>query len=158
MDSEAVKNLRRERGVGTNIFSSFPRLIVSIDWLKQARAMSLLDDRLAGADPTGYPRAFDLLVIDEVHGCAPFGRGKYATDSQRTRAIRKTEPHFEHRLFLSATPHKGYSESFTPLLELHAGDDEGLSETLTCDLPVGPCTSYRGPSHFRCLTRRIHPT
>jgi superfamily II DNA or RNA helicase len=118
VDSEAVKNLRRERGVGTNIFSSFPRLIVSIDWLKRARAMALLDERLAGADPTRYPRAFDLLVIDEVHGCAPSGRGKYATDSQRTRAIRKIAPHFEHRLFLSATPHNGYSESFTALLEL----------------------------------------
>ena len=27
-------------------------------------------------------------------------------------------PHFEHRLFLSATPHNGYRESFTSLLEL----------------------------------------
>ena len=27
-------------------------------------------------------------------------------------------PHFEHKLFLTATPHNGYSESFTALLEL----------------------------------------
>jgi hypothetical protein len=27
-------------------------------------------------------------------------------------------PHFEHKLFLSATPHNGYVESFTALLEL----------------------------------------
>lgn len=27
-------------------------------------------------------------------------------------------PHFEHRLFLTATPHKGYRESFSALLEL----------------------------------------
>ncbi len=27
-------------------------------------------------------------------------------------------PHFEHRLFLTATPHNGYQESFTSLLEL----------------------------------------
>jgi superfamily II DNA or RNA helicase len=118
VDSEAVKTLRRQRGVGANIWSSFPRLIVSVDWLKRPRAMSLLGERLAGAEPTRYPRAFDLLVIDEVHGCAPTGRGKYATDSQRTRTIRKIAPHFEHRLFLSATPHNGYSESFTALLEL----------------------------------------
>jgi ERCC4-related helicase len=36
----------------------------------------------------------------------------------RTRAIRQIVAHFEHRLFLSATPHNGYPESFTALLEL----------------------------------------
>ncbi len=68
--------------------------------------------------PTVYPRKFDLLIVDEVHQCAPAGRGGYATDSQRTIALRKIAPHFEHRLFLSATPHNGYTESFTALLEL----------------------------------------
>src|SRR6202007_3140828 len=48
----------------------------------------------------------------------PSGRGKYATDSMRTIAIRTIAPHFEHKLFLSATPHNGYSESFSALLEL----------------------------------------
>jgi len=116
--AEAVRDLRRQRGTSANIWSSFPRLIVSVDWLKRPRAMALLDERLAGMDPTRYPRAFDLLVIDEVHGCAPSGRGRYATDSLRTKAVRKIAPHFEHRIFMSATPHNGYSESFTALLEL----------------------------------------
>ena len=49
---------------------------------------------------------------------APSGRGKYSTDSQRTQAIRELSPHFEHKLFLSATPHNGYRESFASLLEL----------------------------------------
>src|SRR5439155_975653 len=65
----------------------------------------------------GMPRA-NLLVVDEVHSCAPTGRGRYATDSLRTKAIRELAPHCEHRLFLSATPHNGYQESFTALLEL----------------------------------------
>ncbi|MFF1328972.1 hypothetical protein ACFVYM_10705 [Streptomyces sp. NPDC058298] len=65
-----------------------------------------------------YPRAFDLLVVDEVHTCAQSGTGKYAVDSQRTRAVKLLAPHCEHRLFLSATPHNGYLESFTALLEL----------------------------------------
>ncbi len=56
--------------------------------------------------------------MDEAHNCAPAGRGKYATDSLRTEAIRLIAPHFEHKLFLTATPHNGYSESFTALLEL----------------------------------------
>ena len=32
--------------------------------------------------------------------------------------LRLLGPHCEHRLFLSATPHNGYTESFTALLEL----------------------------------------
>ncbi len=117
VNAEAVRELRRERGVGANIWTHFPRLIVSIDWLKSPRAMVLLDAVLP-VDTNVYPRRFDLLVVDEVHQCAPAGRGAYATDSQRTATLRRIAPHFEHRLFLSATPHNGYSESFTALLSM----------------------------------------
>lgn len=117
VDTAMLRELRRSRGLGANPFRVYPRLIVSIDWLKRPRAMSLLADVLP-PDPNVYPRRFDLLVVDEVHQCAPAGRGNYAIDSQRTKAIRALSPHFEHRLFLSATPHNGYTESFTALLEL----------------------------------------
>jgi superfamily II DNA or RNA helicase len=115
-DSTLVRQLRRDRGLAANVFTHFPRLIVSLDWLKLSGAQRLLDQVLPPT-PT-YPRAFDLLVVDEVHQCAPSGVGKYATDSLRTKAIRRLAGHFEHRLFLSATPHNGYRESFTALLEL----------------------------------------
>jgi superfamily II DNA or RNA helicase len=117
VDAAMLRDLRRTRGLGANPFRVFPRLIVSIDWLKRPRAMGLLREVLP-PDTHTYPRRFDLLVIDEVHQCAPSGRGRYAIDSQRTTAIRELAPHFEHRLFLSATPHNGYTESFTALLEL----------------------------------------
>ena len=116
--TDAVRQLRRDRGVGANVFTSFPRLIVSIDWLKDRRAQSLLDEVLAGVDHRRAPRTFDLLIVDEVHSVAPSGRGRYAVDSLRTKAIQRLAPHCEHRLFLSATPHNGYRESFTALLEL----------------------------------------
>jgi hypothetical protein len=58
------------------------------------------------------------LIVDEAHNVAPSGRGRYATDSLRTLAIRTLTPHFEHKLFLTATPHNGYPESFSALLEL----------------------------------------
>ena len=108
VNTDAVRQLRRDRGVGANVFTSFPRLIVSIDWLKDRRAQSLLDEVLAGVD---HRRT-------EVHSAAPSGRGKYTIDSLRTKAIQRLAPHCEHRLFLSATPHNGYRESFTALLEL----------------------------------------
>ncbi len=118
VNTDAVRQLRRDRGVGANVFTAFPRLIVSIDWLKDRRAQSLLDEVLSGVDHRRTPRAIDLLIVDEVHSAAPSGRGKYAIDSLRTKAIQRLAPHCEHRLFLSATPHNGYRESFTALLEL----------------------------------------
>src|SRR5579884_1571057 len=116
VDTELLRRLRRTRGLYANPWTHFPRLIVSIDWLKSERPMRLLRDVLPPV-PT-YPRTFDLLIVDEAHNVAPAGRGRYATDSQRTRAIRAIAPHFEHRLFLTATPHNGYRESFSALLEL----------------------------------------
>ena len=61
---------------------------------------------------------YDLLIVDEAHNCAPSGIGRYAADSLRTQALRELTPHFEHKLFLTATPHNGYRESFSALLEL----------------------------------------
>lgn len=116
VNTELLKQLRRSHGLYVNPWTHYPRLIVSIDWLKRERPMRLLRDVLPSTP--GYPRAVDLLVVDEVHTCAPSGHGRYAVDSLRTKAIRALAPHCEHRLFLSATPHNGYLESFTALLEL----------------------------------------
>src|SRR5262245_32570675 len=41
-----------------------------------------------------------------------------ATRPKITRAVRDLAPRFEHRLFLSATPHNGHSNSFSALLEI----------------------------------------
>ncbi len=116
VDAALLKSLRRSRGLYANPWTHYPRLIVSIDWLKRDRPMRLLREVLPSVPR--HPRRFDLLVVDEVHTCAPSGRGKYAVDSLRTKAVRALAPHCEHRLFLSATPHNGYRESFTALLEL----------------------------------------
>ncbi|GAA5316349.1 MAG: DISARM system SNF2-like helicase DrmD [Candidatus Pelagadaptatus aseana] len=116
VDTEYVKKLRRDRGIHANPWTSFPRLICSMDWMKGGEAMRLLRDILP-VQPT-FPRKFDILVVDEAHNIAPSGSGKYAVESQRTKLIRTLSPHFQHRLFLTATPHNGYTESFTSLLEL----------------------------------------
>ncbi len=96
---------------------AIPRLIASLDWVKLEGQRALLAEVLP-PDPNTFPRKFDLLIVDEIHTCAPPAVGKYATDSLRTKLIRYLAPYFEHRLFLSATPHNGYAESFQGLLEL----------------------------------------
>jgi superfamily II DNA or RNA helicase len=118
IDSAALRELRRRRGLHGNPFTHFPRLITSIDFLKRERPMRMMRDALPPEGQPAFPRAFDLLLVDEAHNVAPSGRGHYAVDSLRTQAIRAIAPHFEHKLFLSATPHNGYTESFAALLEL----------------------------------------
>ncbi len=118
VDSDAMKDLRRSRGIHINPWDHFPRLITSIDFLKRDRPLRLFRELLPAEGEAIYPRRFDLLIVDEAHNVAPSGSGKYAIDSMRTAAIRTLVPHFEHKLFLTATPHNGYPESFTALLEL----------------------------------------
>lgn len=72
----------------------------------------LFREMLPGPDEPTLARTFDLLILDEAHNCAPSGRGRYTTDSPRTQALRLLVPHFEHKLFLTATPHNGHPESF----------------------------------------------
>ena len=118
VDAALMKRLRRERGIHVNPWTHFPRLITSIDFLKRDRPLRLFREVLPAAGEPLYPRRFDMLIVDEAHNVAPAGQGHYAIDSMRTAAIRLLVPHFEHRLFLTATPHNGYKESFSALLEL----------------------------------------
>ncbi|MBO9460682.1 DISARM system SNF2-like helicase DrmD [Labrenzia sp. R5_0] len=129
VNSDYIRELRRSRGIHANPWTSFPRLITSVDWLKSGEALRMLRDVLPVH--ASYPRKFDLLVVDEAHNIAPAGSGHYAVESQRTRLIRTISPHFQHRLFLTATPHNGYTESFTSLLELL--DDQRFSRNILPD-------------------------
>jgi superfamily II DNA/RNA helicase len=113
-----MRDLRRKRGIHTNPWTHFPRLITSIDFLKRDRPLQLFREVVPGHGESLYPRKFDLLIVDEAHNIAPSGSGRYATDSLRTAAIRTLTPHFEHKLFLTATPHNGYQNSFSSLLEM----------------------------------------
>jgi superfamily II DNA or RNA helicase len=119
LDAAALKALRRSHGLEANPFQVFPRTIISLPWLRTPRVQRLLDEVLTPA--TRHPGFFDILIVDEAHHCAPpaptRGRG-YAVDSKQTEAVRRLGRHSAHRLFLSATPHNGYSESWQALLEM----------------------------------------
>ncbi|MFH2122754.1 MAG: DISARM system SNF2-like helicase DrmD [Pseudomonadota bacterium] len=129
VDTEYIRQLRRERGIHINPWTSFPQLITSMDWVKSGEGLRMMKDCLP---PTiTYPRKFDILIVDEAHNVAPATASRYALESQRTRMMRTVVPHFEHRLFLSATPHNGYQESFTSLLELL--DDQRFARSVMPD-------------------------
>ena len=129
VNSELMARVRRSHGLNANPFRLFPRVIVSMAWLPSLRAQRLLRDVFADVRDTGTARryAFDILIVDEAHHVAPAsptgvsGFRGYAVDSDRTIATRALAERCEHRLFLSATPHNGYSESFTALMEMIDG-------------------------------------
>jgi len=52
------------------------------------------------------------------HTCGSSGGYRYAVSSQLTKAVRELGERFEHRLFLTATPHNGHSTVFSALLEM----------------------------------------
>ena len=112
LDRRYLARIRRERGFGTNPWSTHSRFLVS---------HRLLADPTY-ADPMrawlGTMRPGSLLVLDEAHHAAPSHGGRYGIESKFTRAVRDLCDRFEHRLFLSATPHNGHSNSFSTLLEL----------------------------------------
>ncbi|NLX99274.1 MAG: DEAD/DEAH box helicase [Rhodopirellula sp.] len=135
VDATLMKELRRKRGIHVNPWTHFPRLITSIDFLKRERPLRLFKETLPAEGESIYPRRYDVLILDEAHNCAPSGRGNYAIDSMRTDAIRLLAPHFEHKLFLTATPHNGYSESFTGLLELL--DNQRFARAMSTDKGYG---------------------
>ena len=112
LDRAYVSRMRRERGFGVNPWRTHSRFLVS---------HNLLIDP-AYADPMrewlGSMLSGSLLILDEAHHAAPSSGGRYGIETRFTRAIRDLSSRFEHRLFLSATPHNGHSNSFSTLLEL----------------------------------------
>jgi hypothetical protein len=107
-------------------------------------------------DVLGSFRARALFILDEAHHAAPASGSRYAVDSQFTRAVRGLAERFEHRLFLSATPHNGHSNSFSSLLEIldpqrWRGLIQGDRELLSCSaLSVVSPVSRAQRSAKRC--------
>jgi len=112
LDKDYMKRVRRERGFSVNPWSTHTRFLIS--------HRLLIDEAYAGPlrDHLGTFRSGTMLILDEAHHAAPSSGQKYAIDSQITRSVRDLAPRFEHRLFLSATPHNGHSNSFSALLEI----------------------------------------
>ncbi len=112
LDKAYVNARRRERGFGVNPWTTHRHFLISHNLLRDEDYLVGLRDWLGDFCPGS------LLILDEAHVAAPASESKYAIDSQTTRAVRDIARRFEHRLFLSATPHNGHSNSFSALLEI----------------------------------------
>ena len=111
MDRAYVSRMRRERGWGINPWATHTRFILSQALVRNEDYAGPLRDWLGAGERS-------LLILDEAHNAAPASASKVAIDSKLTRAVRDLAWRFEHKLFLSATPHNGHSNSFSALLEI----------------------------------------
>ncbi len=112
MNRAFIGRRRQERGFGVNPWSTHTRFIVSHPILRRPEYRDPLLQHM------GERATKSLLILDEAHVAAPAGSNRYAVDSKITEVVRDIAPRFENRLFLSATPHNGHSNSFSALLEL----------------------------------------
>lgn len=103
---------RRELGFTVNPWATAPAFIVSHALLRRPE----YSDGLVARMTESMPRS--VFVLDEAHAAAPASASRYAVDSHTTTAVRDIASRFEHRIFSSATPHNGHSNSFAALLEI----------------------------------------
>ena len=106
VDREHLLETRRTRGFSANPWSVGSRFIVSHSVLSDETYMRDLRDILSPF------RSGTMFILYEAHHAAPSSGTTWAVESQMTRAVREIAGLFEHRLFLSATPHNDHSNSF----------------------------------------------
>jgi SNF2 family DNA or RNA helicase len=112
VDREYLAAVRRSAGFAANPWEVGSRFIISHNLLADETYTQGLLERL------GDMRPHSMLILDEAHNAAPASGQAYAVDSNLTKEVRGLAGRFEHRLFLTATPHNGHSNSFSSLLEI----------------------------------------
>lgn len=118
VDREETARFRRNQGLDANPWRLLPRIIASYYYLRQPDVLEQFlstcrDSVRVGGEGGRLP--WDLLIVDEAHNLMPTPFGE---ESDLTKMLREIGPYFEHKLFLTATPHNGHTRSFTGLLEL----------------------------------------
>jgi superfamily II DNA or RNA helicase len=112
VDRPGTLKLQREIGIDANPWRTHERIIASYHYLKQP---DVLEQFRATAEPGEDGRLrWDLLIVDEAHNLSP---ASFGTDSDLAKMLQRIAPWFEHRVFLTATPHNGHTRAFSGLLE-----------------------------------------
>lgn len=113
VDRPETLRLQREIGVDANPWRTHDRIIASYHYLKQPDVLEQF--RSAGEPREDGLLRWDLLIVDEAHNLAP---ASFGSDSDVSQMLQRIAPWFEHRVFLTATPHNGHTRSFSGLLEV----------------------------------------
>ena len=113
VDRPSTLKLQREIGIDANPWRTHERIIASYHYLKQPDVLEQFRSTAEPSEDGGL--RWDLLIVDEAHNLAP---ASFGSDSDLSRMLQRISPWFEHRVFLTATPHNGHTRSFSGLLEV----------------------------------------
>lgn len=114
IDQLSTVRLKKEVGLDANPWRYYNRAIASYHYLKQALILEQFRNAIELKEDS--PRLpWDMLIVDEAHNLMPSPFGK---DSDLCKMLRQIVPLFEHKIFLTATPHNGNTLSFSGLLEM----------------------------------------
>jgi SNF2 family DNA or RNA helicase len=112
LDFEIISSLHRKYlekslPIGLSPWEYFPKLITSVDYAKT----KVNKNEILNHD-------WDLILIDEAHLCArPHLSSDYSITMQRWELLKAVYPKTKHLLLLTATPHNGYTDSFSSLIK-----------------------------------------
>lgn len=113
VDRAETHALQKRLGLDANPWRTYPRIITSYHYLRQPNVLEQF--RAACSQPHGSAQLpWDLLIVDEAHNLMPSNFGE---DSDLSEMLRSLSVWFEHKLFLTATPHNGHTRCFSGLLE-----------------------------------------
>ena len=108
IDSFSRKEFEKELPAGANPWQYFQFVIASIDYAKAPDIKQQIKEQ-----------QWDLLLVDEIHLCArPHSNVKATKQQQRYELVKDLSKKISNVLFLTATPHNGYSDSFASILEM----------------------------------------
>jgi superfamily II DNA or RNA helicase len=114
IDRAETHALQARLGLDANPWRTFPRIIASYYYLRQPDVLEQFLSVCRAQTQGAYQLPWDLLVVDEAHNLMP---SNFGDDSELSQMLRLISPYFEHKLFLTATPHNGHTRCFSGLLE-----------------------------------------
>ena len=108
IDSFSRKEFEKELPAGANPWQYFQFVIASVDYAKSPDIKQQI-----------HEQPWDLILVDEIHLCArPHSNVKASKQQKRYELVKDLSKKISNVLFLTATPHNGYSDSFASILEM----------------------------------------
>jgi SNF2 family DNA or RNA helicase len=90
-----------------NVFHTTNRIVTSIDFISREDVLNVASNS-----------HWDLIIFDECHKLSAYDYGRKQYHSLRYRAAHVLSQQCEHILLLTATPHRGRTDTFKKLLQL----------------------------------------
>lgn len=90
-----------------NVFQTHDRVVTSIDFISKEDVINVLSKT-----------NWDIIIFDEAHKLSAYEYGEKKYWSKRYEAAYTLSKQCEHLLLLTATPHRGRSDTFKRLLQL----------------------------------------